>query len=227
MTAFPSLGWHIAWNRRAFPCTEGKGLHKQLRCLHPQSPLPTSTLASAGGWIPGSALPWYLLCFVPHRKGFAQQKLCQWKSLCQLMSNGIVLLVCWFVVCFFFFAVIEMWRWLTALWDLTYGEAGQIVEVFFFFHIWGQFMPDEPPWKLLALHQARGWPVTSTDSLWCRCHDENTRNSPPNGGPRWVSACPALLPACFCCCYIFSGVVCVCLKGAQWTELAVGAANVA
>lgn len=101
--------------------------------------------------------------------------------------------------------------WNVTLADSSVGshiwrETGQTVEGF---HIWGQLMPDEPLWKLLALHQPRGWPVTSTDSLWCRCHDSNSRNFPPNGGPRWVSACPALLPACFCCCYIFWGCLCL------------------
>lgn len=33
------------------------------------------------------------------------------------------------------------------------GETGQIVVGF---HIWGQFMPDELLWKMLALHQPRG-----------------------------------------------------------------------
>lgn len=87
----------------------------------------------------------------------------------------------------------RIWR----LFSTGMGETGHVVVGF---HIWGQLVPDEPLWKLLVLHQPRGWPIISTDSLWCRLSWLKHLKFPPlMGEPCWGSARTALLPGCFCC----------------------------
>lgn len=170
----------LAWNGRAFPCSRARHYTNspgasQAPWIHPQSPFQHQRwpLLETGGrgkmdhWA-CSGLMAPVSCstgrVVSSRSAASGGHLPadeQWD--CSAAGFG-------FFCCYWNVTLADssvgshIWRLRSA----GMGETGQIVEAF---HIWGQFMPDEPPWKLLALHQPRGWPVRSTDSLWCRCHD--------------------------------------------------------